>query len=221
MLQQRHPAGAVLDGSMSVGAGLIAHPGASLGSRAQHREISEGHIALGEEVEVWDYATVHGGSSVGEGTTIIGNKVLIMAYAHVGHDVRIGDGAVLSNGVQLGGHVDVGSGAVLGARSAVHQFVRIGKGAMVAAGSFVVSDVPPWSMVAGNRARLLGPNKVALGNPERSALVRRALRMLRGSALSGSELLVEFPDAPDVIRDIAAFLEEPSRRGVCRWGQAS
>ena len=214
-------AGAVLDGDLRAGANLVVHPGASLGARAQHRQAGEGAIVLGANIEVWEGATIHAGSAVGTGTTLLSDGVMVMAYAHVGHDAQIGPGAVLSNGVQLGGHVEVGAQAVLGARSAVHQFVRIGRGAMVAAGSFVVSDVPPWSMVAGDRARLLGANKRSIGCPERAGLVRRALRLLRGASLRGAELLEAFPDAPKEIRDIAEFLDSPSRRGVCRWGRAS
>ena len=214
-------AGAVLDGDLRAGANLVVHPRASLGARAQHRQAGEGSIVLGANIEVWEGATVHAGSAVGSGTTRLRDGVMVMAYAHVGHDAQIGSRAVLSNGVQIGGHVEVGAHAVLGARAAVHQFVRIGRGAMVAAGSFVVADVPPWSMVAGDRARLIGANKRSIGCPERAGLVRRALRLLRGASPSGSDLLEAFPDAPEEIRDIAEFLDSPSRRGVCRWGRAS
>lgn len=214
-------AGAVLRGDLSAGPGLVVHPGASLGSPAQHRSGGGGAIRLGREVTVWDCATVHAGSGAGTGLTVVGDRVLLMAYCHLGHDVVLADDVVISNGAQLGGHVAVGEGAVIGARAAIHQFVRIGRGAMVAAGSFVVSDVPPWALVSGDRARIVGPNRVGLACPERAGRVRRALRMMRGTSASGAAMLEALGEEHSEVRDIAAFVDANSKRGLCRWGSRS
>jgi UDP-N-acetylglucosamine acyltransferase len=214
-------AGAVLRGDLTAGPGLVVHPGASLGSSAQHRLGGSGAIRIGREVTVWDCATVHAGSSVGTGITEVGDRVLLMAYCHLGHDVVLADDVVISNGAQLGGHVSVGEGAVVGARAAIHQFVRIGRGAMVAAGAFVVSDVPPWALVSGDRARIVGPNRVGLACPERAGRVRRALRMMRGTEVSGDDILQALGQNHSEVRDIAAFVDANSKRGLCRWGSPS
>ena len=213
--------GAFLRGDLSAGPGLVVHPGASLGSPAQHRRRGAGAIRIGAGVEVWECATVHAGSSVGRGITEIGDRVLLMAYCHLGHDVVLADDVTVSNGAQLGGHVIVGEGAVLGARTAVHQFVRIGRGAMVAAGAFVVSDVPPWALVAGDRARIVGANRVGLGCAERAGRVRRALRMLRGGGVSGRDILQSVGAEYSEVCDIADFIDATSKRGLCRWGSRS
>ena len=212
----RIAAGAVLRGDLIAGPGLVVHPGATLGSPAQHRERGSGALRLGEGVEVWDCATIHAGSVVGARTTQVGDRVIVMAYSHIGHDAVIGNDVVITNGAQIGGHVEIADGAVLGARSAVHQFTRIGRGAMVAAGSFVVSDVPPWALVAGDRARILGANRVALGSPERSGRIRRGLRMLRSRSVTGADLLEELGSEHGEVRDLAAFVDAESRRGICR-----
>jgi len=214
-------AGAVLRGDLQAGPGLVVHPGASLGSTAQHRLRGKGAIRLGSHVEVWDCATIHAGSSVGTGLTSVGDRVMLMAYCHLGHDVQLANDVTISNGAQLGGHVSVGEGAVIGARSAIHQFVRVGRGAMVAAGAFVVSDVPPWALVAGDRARILGPNRVGLGCPDRAGRVRRALRMLRERGVQGDEILAALGEGHPEIRDIASFIDAASQRGICRWGSPS
>jgi acetyltransferase-like isoleucine patch superfamily enzyme len=40
-------------------------------------------------------------------------------------------------------------------RAIVLKGVTIGEGAVVAAGSIVTSDVPPWTIVGGNPARVI------------------------------------------------------------------
>ena len=43
----------------------------------------------------------------------------------------------------------------IGCRAIILRGVRIGRGAVVGAGAIVTSDVPPYSIVAGNPARIL------------------------------------------------------------------
>ena len=49
----------------------------------------------------------------------------------------------------------VGRAASIGSGAVILCGIRIGRGAMIGAGSVVVKDVPPYSIVAGNPARLL------------------------------------------------------------------
>ena len=51
----------------------------------------------------------------------------------------------------------VGRRASIGSNATILPGLRIGEGAMVGAGSVVTRDVPPYTLVAGNPARVMGP----------------------------------------------------------------
>lgn len=51
--------------------------------------------------------------------------------------------------------VKISKGAWLGARSIILKGVTIGEGAIVGAGSVVTKDVPDWTIVAGNPAKII------------------------------------------------------------------
>jgi putative colanic acid biosynthesis acetyltransferase WcaF len=53
------------------------------------------------------------------------------------------------------GPIEVGSDAFLGARAFVHPGIEIGPGAIVGACSVVTRDVQPWTVCAGNPARMI------------------------------------------------------------------
>ncbi|MFN0159989.1 MAG: acyltransferase [Burkholderiales bacterium] len=61
-----------------------------------------------------------------------------------------------------GAPVSIGKSVWIGYGSLILKGVSIGDGAIVGAGSVVTEDVPPWTIVAGNPARVireLGPNE--------------------------------------------------------------
>jgi UDP-2-acetamido-3-amino-2,3-dideoxy-glucuronate N-acetyltransferase len=49
----------------------------------------------------------------------------------------------------------VRKGASIGSSATILAGVTVGEGAIVGAGSVVTKDVPPWTIVAGNPARVL------------------------------------------------------------------
>lgn len=59
--------------------------------------------------------------------------------------------------------------ASIGSNATILAGVTIGEGALVGAGAVVTRDVPPWTIVAGNPARVMRPRRAepAFGDPPR------------------------------------------------------
>ena len=54
---------------------------------------------IGDRNRIREFVTIHRGTQGGGLVTAIGSDNLLMAYAHVAHDVRIGDHVILANSV--------------------------------------------------------------------------------------------------------------------------
>jgi UDP-N-acetylglucosamine acyltransferase len=94
--------------------------------------------------------------------TRIGANCYLMNKVYIGHDGWIEDDVTMASTATLGGHVRVGHRTNLGMGATVHQRRVIGPGAMVGMSAVVSRDVPPFSTVFGNPARLQGINSVGM-----------------------------------------------------------
>lgn len=154
---------AVLQEYVKLGVDCQVFSGAVLGGAPQDFKFKgePSYVRIGNGSIIRECVTVN--RSTGEGAeTIIGEKALLMAYAHVAHNCVLGDEVILANAVQLGGHVEIGDFAFLGGSCAVHQFVKIGKLAILAGLSASRMDLPPFAMLDGRPAVVAGINKVGL-----------------------------------------------------------
>lgn len=82
----------------------------------------------------------------------IGNNAIVSDGAYIctaSHDITKGDFPLTT------APVTIGDGAWIAARSIILPGVNIGEGAVVGAGSVVTKDVPPWTVVAGNPAKVV------------------------------------------------------------------
>jgi UDP-N-acetylglucosamine acyltransferase len=140
-----------------------------------------------------------------------------MANAHVAHDDRIGDRAILANNVMLAGHVEVGERAFLGGGSGVHQFCRVGRLAMVGGNAKVVQDCLPFVITDGHPARARGLNVVGLRRAGLGAADVRALkeayRLLVRSGLRRDEALERVAALGHPLADEVADFVRGSKRG--------
>lgn len=116
----------------------LVHPRASVGRWA----------AVGPGSVLFPGVAVHSGARVGA-------QVIVLANSVINHDDVIGDHVCIASGACVSGGVTVGPRAYLGSGAAIRGGLRIGEGALVGMGAVVVKDVEPFSVVAGNPARVM------------------------------------------------------------------
>lgn len=138
---------------------------------------------LGNDTVIEDFATVNNGvgdviigdrTRIGIGSTVIGPVV-------IGNDVRLAQNVVLSGlnhnyekidqpiskqGVSTN-LIHIGDESWIGANSVVVAGIKIGKHCIIAGGSVVTKDTPPYSVVAGNPARVIKIYNEKTGNWEK------------------------------------------------------
>jgi len=126
---------------------------------------------IGDLTTIESYCTINNGS----GDVILGNRVRVGIGSVIIGPVIMGNGSGLGQHVFVAGFnhgyedasknssvqpltirpVIIEEEAHIGANSVVVAGVTIGKRSQIGAGSVVTKDVPPFSVVAGNPARLL------------------------------------------------------------------
>jgi UDP-N-acetylglucosamine acyltransferase len=211
-------------GRTRIDRGTKIHPFACIGGEPQDNSFAgeSTRLDIGADNVIREHATIHVGTPQGGGCTRIGHDNLIMNSAHIAHDCQIGSHCIIASFSGLAGHVTVGDHAVLGAYTGVHQFSRVGESVMAASNAKLSRDAPPFSLVAGDRARLVGLNSIGL---RRRQLSNQTIRSLKHAfhILFHSRLLLkpalarareEVGDSPEVQR-LISFLEK-SERGFCR-----
>jgi UDP-N-acetylglucosamine acyltransferase len=214
----------VVVGRTRIGARTRIFPFAAVGGEPQDKGFAgePTELELGADNVIREHVTIHTGTKKGGGCTRIGDDNLIMNGVHVAHDCQIGSHTIIASFSGLAGHVAVDDYAVLGAYTGVHQFCRVGESVMCAGNAKLSLDAPPFSMVAGDRARLAGLNTVGLKRRGISAEgqrgLKRAYHLLFHSKLRLEPALArvreELGEVPEVAR-LVRFLEK-SERGFCR-----
>jgi UDP-N-acetylglucosamine acyltransferase len=212
-----------LEGSTVIGAGTRIFPFAVIGAEPQVRGFSgpAATLVIGQNNVIREYAAIHVGTVDGGGCTRIGDDNLIMNNVHVAHDCQIGSHCIIATFTALAGHVLVEDHVVFGAMTGVHQFARIGESAFTGANSMIAKDTPPFSRVAGDRARFMGLNTIGLKRREFAKgtidVLRHAFHLLFHSKLLLEPALVRVEqecEGKEVDR-LLSFLRA-SERGVIR-----
>ena len=137
--------------------------------------------AIGDGTTIWQAVVILPGAQIGEQVNICA-QCFIENDVIIGDRVTIKSGVYLWDGIRLEAEVFVGpnvtftndkfprskvypesflqtiveTGASIGGGSVLLPGIKIGRGAMVGAGAVVTKSVPPFAIVTGNPARIIG-----------------------------------------------------------------
>lgn len=216
---------AVVEGRTRIGPRAKIFPFASIGHAPQDLKYrgEPSTLEIGADCVFREGVTVNPGTAGGGMVTSLGDRCVLLAHAHVGHDSRIGCDVVLSNNVMIAGHVRIDDFAILSGGVAVHQFSRVGAHSFVGGLSGLEGDLVPFGLALGNRAHLAGLNLVGLRRRgfarESIARLQGAYRLLFEGEGAHKERIDEIEstlgDDPHVAA-LVAFLRESGDRPLCR-----
>lgn len=134
---------------------------------------------IGENTRIWAFVHILPNAVIGsdcnicdhvfiENDVVIGNRVTIKCGVQIWDGLRIEDDVMVGPNATFTNDLfprskqpfelkqtHVRKGASIGANATILAGVEIGEAAMVGAGSVVTKDVPPYSVVVGNPAKVI------------------------------------------------------------------
>ena len=179
-------------------------------------------LHIGDDNVIRENVTIHRGTVQDRALTEIGDRNLLMAYVHIGHDSRVGNDTILVNNTALAGHVEVGDWAILSGYTLVHQFCKIGAHSFSGMGTSIGKDVPAYITVAGSPAEaktinVEGLRRRGFDSAEIAAL-RRAFKILYRQSLTldaaVERLQARAAETPSLQPLIDSLMQ--SQRGIVR-----
>ena len=113
-------------------------------------------VTIERDVIIREFVTVDRG--VKENTVIMqGTK--IDHHCHIAHNVKLGRHNTLANGCIIEGSCEIGDYNTFGAGVIVQRKVKVGSHCIFGSGAVVTKDVPDYSVMVGNPAKLLRRNE--------------------------------------------------------------
>jgi UDP-N-acetylglucosamine acyltransferase len=214
-----------LEGPTAIGEDNVFFPYSTAGVASQDLKYKgeRAETRIGDRNRIREFVTIHRGTQGGGLLTSIGSDCLLMTYAHVAHDVRIGDHVILGNSVGLAGHVVIDDWADVSPFAGVHQFCRIGRHAFVGPYSIIKQDVMPFSLTSHKpEIEVFGANSIGLARRgfDKSVIesLQTAIRLLTRSQLNTKQAIerIRAEVAPCVEVDELLEFIRSSERGVVK-----
>jgi len=213
----------VVEGNTTLGSGNRVSPFAVLGGMTQDLKFKGGNpgVRIGDNNTIREYVTINAATNDGDFTTV-GNGCHILAYSHIAHCCRIGNGVVIVNACQIAGHVVIEDFATIEGSVGIVQFLRIGSMAYIGAMSKITKDVPPYMIANGDPLEVRGFNKIGMErkgvSEEGRKAIKEAYRILYRQKLPLADALekteAEVEQTPEV-RHLLDFFRS-SEKGVTR-----
>jgi UDP-N-acetylglucosamine acyltransferase len=214
----------VIEGLTTIGRNNRIYPFVTLGTPPQdigYRGEAT-RLIVGDNNIIREYATIHRATTKEQWETRVGDDNYLMAYVHIAHDCRVGNGVIMANATTLGGHVIVGDKANIGGLTAIHQFVRVGAYAFIGGMTAVDKDIPPFMLASGHRATLYGPNRKGLArqgfSKDEIEDIKAAYRIIwrESAVLEEGVARVKREIKQSRVREILLNFLEKSKRGIAR-----
>ncbi len=144
----------------------------------------DNNVTIGENTKIWHFSHIQSGAIIGNHCTI-GQNVNIGNNVRIGSNVKIQNNVSVYEGVEIEDYVFCGPSMVftnikvprsefpqkgtqyyqktivkrsasIGANATIICGVTIGEYSMIGSGAVVTKNVPPFSLVIGNPARVIG-----------------------------------------------------------------
>ena len=121
-------------------------------------------IQIGKRTHVREFVQIatQGTETQKERRTIIGNDNFIMGYVQIFTGVELGEFCILTNAVRLYENVKCEERVIIGGLSTIEANNTIGTGVMIGGASYVTHDIPPFTLVEGNKASVKSLNLIGL-----------------------------------------------------------
>jgi acetyltransferase-like isoleucine patch superfamily enzyme len=146
--------------------GTVLYLGSTIGAKLStgHNAIIREENTIGDNFCLWSQSVVDYGCRIGHRVKIHSN-CYIAQYTEIEDDVFLAPGVIIANDPHPGGEEEAScmkgprilKGAQIGANVTLLAHITIGQHSLVGAGAVVTKDVPPYSVVYGNPARVKGP----------------------------------------------------------------
>lgn len=213
---------AVIGAQIVMGADNTVGYGAIIGADPQDLGFKpevESHVRIGARNRIREYCTIHRGTAPGS-ATVVGDDCFLMAGAHLGHNVQMGNRVILANNVLLAGHVTVEDNVFLGGGGVFHQFIRVGRMVITQGGSKFSKDIPPYTLAAFLN-KVIGLNVIGLRragfSPEQRREIKAAFDLLYRGGFNKTQALAASRErtwAP-AAQALFDFVADAKKRGIC------
>lgn len=143
---------AIIGENVRLGKGNVIMPYAVLGEQGFIRgaQSKRGKVIIGNNNTIGCHTTVMAGE---KGITQIGDDNMVMNYANIGHNVKIGNNNEIGAKSIVCGFTQIGSGNKIKTGVTIRNRLKIGNDNLIGMRSNVVMDISTGMLVYGNPAK--------------------------------------------------------------------